>query len=346
MIELKNDELIFTFPEIHQSARLGISFQITLRIPDDGRDYPLPPGLGNFPLKHVDDYRNNLPEKWIEHGGVMLPMYQSEALWISFDSSLLYDHAARYPFAVKIATGKISAVTGESWSNGLSRNPQDYLVIPDQPWLDGYCVEKGFIRQFIAMPLGGGYTAEAQISGNEEVGGLQIEVYPMQREAFEKHWPKQPARHGYMLSAVNESSHVQYCLSAPDMGLAPGGRMRQEIYEDEFKLAEWDLNTSSRCFVHLANSEDWKAITGKNPPTTPPTARQYSEYGLPWFEYYSEKAALQGSGTLSGMKSVADMKESRGADALPENESADISTIINISRKKTPDQVREWKGRG
>lgn len=31
-----------------------------------------------------------------------------------------------------------------------------YLVAPDQPWLDGFCVQKGLIRQFVAMPLGQG----------------------------------------------------------------------------------------------------------------------------------------------------------------------------------------------
>jgi len=31
-----------------------------------------PPGLGNFPLKHVDDY--SVPQNWVKHGGVMLPM--------------------------------------------------------------------------------------------------------------------------------------------------------------------------------------------------------------------------------------------------------------------------------
>jgi hypothetical protein len=31
------------------------------------------------------------------------------------------------------------------------------VVLPEQPWLDGYCVEKGYIRQFVAMPLGEGY---------------------------------------------------------------------------------------------------------------------------------------------------------------------------------------------
>ena len=56
MIELKRDHLIFRFPEVHKDAECRISFQRTLRIPDDNRDYSLPPGLGEFPLNLVDDY--------------------------------------------------------------------------------------------------------------------------------------------------------------------------------------------------------------------------------------------------------------------------------------------------
>ena len=61
------------------------------------------------------------------------------------------------------------------------RHPQDYMVVPGQPWLDGFCVEKGLIRQFVAMPLGEGYTPEEQLTGEAEHGGLQIAVYPMKR---------------------------------------------------------------------------------------------------------------------------------------------------------------------
>jgi len=157
MIELRDNELRIRFPNVHDEARMSIHFQRTLRIPDDGKDYPLPAGLGHFPLRHVDDFASKVPERWIEHGGVMLPMYQSEALWINFSGS--------YPFAVKIAAGKIDAVTGKTWSNSLHRHPQDYVAIPEQPWLDGYCVEKGVIRQFVAMPLGSGYSAEEQLTG-------------------------------------------------------------------------------------------------------------------------------------------------------------------------------------
>lgn len=71
MIELKRDRLEFSFPEVHPKASLAISFQRTLRVPDDGRTYPLPPGLGNFPIRHVDDYSHQVPSSWIDHGGVM-----------------------------------------------------------------------------------------------------------------------------------------------------------------------------------------------------------------------------------------------------------------------------------
>ena len=67
----------------------------------------------------------------------------------------------------------MDAVTGSSWTQGLHQHPQDYLVIPEQPWLDGYCVEKGMIRQFVAMLLGADYSAEEQITGQADVGGLQ-----------------------------------------------------------------------------------------------------------------------------------------------------------------------------
>ena len=64
------------------------------------------------------------------------------------------------------------------------------MVAPRQPWLDGFCVRKGMIRQFVAMPLGAGYTAEEQITGEAEHGGVQIVVYPMKREAFERRFQK------------------------------------------------------------------------------------------------------------------------------------------------------------
>ena len=119
MLELKTHKLFFQFPEVHPDARLDIVFHRTLRIPDDGKTYPLPPSLGTFPVAHVDDHKDKVPEKWLQHGGIMLPMWQSEAMWLQFQACRVDGHAHVWPFAIKVSTGKRSAVTGKPWSKTL-----------------------------------------------------------------------------------------------------------------------------------------------------------------------------------------------------------------------------------
>jgi hypothetical protein len=46
MIELQRDSLVFRFPHLDDQARCTIGFQRTLRIPDTGKVYGLPPGFG------------------------------------------------------------------------------------------------------------------------------------------------------------------------------------------------------------------------------------------------------------------------------------------------------------
>ena len=344
MIDLHKDALMFSFPEVHLEANLTIDFQRTLRIPDDGKDYPLPPGLGRFPTRLVDDFPDGVPQDWLDHGGVLLPMYQSEAMWLDFNTARLRTHAATYPFAIKIAAGKINAVTGEAWDNKLHRDPQDYLTVPRQPWLDGFSIEKGVIRQFVAMPLGAGYTAEEQITGEAEFGGLQIIVYPMKREVFERRFPEVFAPEECSIGSSPAIRGISFLADAasPDMGLAPGGRMRQEIYEDPFDFEDWDTSASSRCFVHVANSEAWRSITGERPPTKPPTAAEYTHAGLPWFELYDEDSkALQGSLDLAGLKSVKEMGAEKGDVPLPENEAVSPDTVVPLRKRASKDQVRE-----
>ena len=317
MIELKNDQLIFRFPEVHKDAECRISFQRTLRIPDDNRDYSLPPGLGEFPLNLVDDYGDSVPGAWNTRGGVFLPMYQAEAMWLNFSGS--------YPMAVKVAAGKINAVTGEGWENELSGEPQDYVVVPDQPWLDGFSVMKGMIRQFVAMPLGEGYTAEEQLTGEAEHGGLQIVVYPIKASLYER---------------KTKDHFIAYgpppVYSPPrEMGLAPGGLMRQEIYEDEYGLEAWETSVRSRCFVHILNSVQFFDVTGAKPPSKPPTATEYTEAGLPWFDYYGgDMKALDGAQKLAGLDSVAVKKLKKGEGVLADNEPVQPKVVKRLGKGK------------
>ncbi len=323
MIELRGSRLVFRFPEVHEDAVLEVEFQRTLRIPDDNREYPLPPGLGSFPLLHVDDHAERLPPAWRRRGGVFLPMHQAEAMWIAFE--------ADYPMAVKIAAGKINALTGEPWRDELTEEPQDYLVAPEQPWLDGFCVRKGLIRQFVAMPLGEGYSAEEQLTGEAQHGGLQIAVSPMtaeEWEAIQKELVR--ARHADLSYAPLDA--------APEMGLAPGGLMRQEIYEDPHGFDAWELGVRSRCYVHILNSAQFLAATGARPPQEPPTALEYAEAGLPWFEYYGgDLEALEGAKILAGLDSVAQATFKKGVGVLPGNEPVTPTVVETLAAR----QVRE-----
>jgi hypothetical protein len=391
MLELRQNTLRFAFPEVHEDCYLDITFHRTLRIPDDDKEYPLPPSLGAFPMKHIDDYRTRVPKEWLEHGGIMLPMYQCEAMWISFKPSQGSRRPAPYPFAVKIGTGKVSAVTGEVWQKGLHK--KDYMVAPPQQWIDGYVVEKDIIRQFIAAPQGMGFTAEEQITGEAEHGGVQIEVYPMDPETYEKKFPKrEPASEPRMLgflsleskkvsrrpairrrramgsSARITSSSRGATRSMPtasegssysadpsteflgevdgfieaDMGLAPGGKMKQQILDDPHGIDVWKTVPKSRCFVHLANSLAWEAITQEKPPQSPVTAELYTKKGYPWFELYDEMPALEATKKLAGLKSVLEMGFQQGHHILHENVPTNPDHIVVIKGQKGAVREGTW----
>ena len=180
--------------------------------------------------------------------------------------------------------------------------------MPGQPWLDGFSVGKGLIRQFVAMPLGDGYTAEEQLTGEAEHGGLQIAAYPMLAARYEKWLEEQRKAYDRRVYRVG-TRPLAACESAPQMGLAPGGLMRQKIYEDPHGFDAWDRSARSRCFVHILNSLQFLQVTGVEPPAKPPTARDYSSdeaCWLPWFEHYGgDLTALDGAKKLAGLDSVA-----------------------------------------
>ena len=271
-----------------------ISFQRTLRIPDDGRAYPLPPGLGEFPLRLVRDYAHRVPAAWAKRGGVLLPMYQREAMWLSFGGQ---------PHALQVGIGKVCAVSGERWSDQLRSDPQNYVVTGTQPWLDGIASGNGTIRQFVAMPLGLGYTVEAQITGDEQHGGVQLHAYAPK--------PGRIPERDYCFDDMECCLGMAEECEAGAMGLGAGGTIEQNIYPDPYGLDTWDLAMSTRVFVHIVNSEMWRDITGEAPPPSPVSARTYSDAGLPWFKLYDEGKTIAPAGKLAGVKSIEQLDQQK-----------------------------------
>jgi len=335
------DELDEEFLSLLPEFDAKVSFQRTLRIPDDGKDYALPPGLGHFPLRHVDDFPR-VPDAWKKRGGVMMPMHVTEAMWLSFSSE--------YPMALKVGAGGICAVSGERWSATLHPRPQNYVVLPWQPWLDGFRVSEGVIRQFVAMPLGTGLTVEQQLTGEETWGGVQLQAFPMKPETYwsqtlraklERAWRSRgkPAEEYRYRGA--KFSKCAAGAAAPAMGLGAGGRMKQEITSDPHGLDSWSTTITSRCFVHLCLAPDWRRLTGTRPPHRPPTAKDYTNAGLPWFDYHHGQPAVPGETALTHVKSVNTLVGEKTGLTLPDNEPVEPGHVV-VLKPRVGGEVREF----
>jgi hypothetical protein len=283
----------------------AVTFERTLRIPDDGREYPLPPSLGHFPIRRVDDYADRVPPHWREHGGVFLPMYQREAMWLNF-------HASHWrPNALKVAVGKVNALSGEPYDQKLTTRAQDYVVTPPQPWLDGINAGAGFIKQFVAMPLGSGATVEGQITGAETNGGLQLVCFEPRPGRFPEQPP--PLRRAALDFALPACAPAAAAGAVAEMGLAAGGRMRQQLYPDPHGVDTWDPDNYGRVFVHIVNSVEWTRITAEPLPSTPVDVQSYIAAGLPWFDLYDDHLGdIAPSGALATVKSVGELPVADG----------------------------------
>ena len=128
----------------------------------------------------------------------------------------------------------------------------------------------------------------------------------------------------------SESLALQVC-DTEEMGLAPGGLMRQEIYDDGYGYDAWDTSNSSRCFVHILNSAQWQAATGKPIPGAQPTAADYTNAGLPWFEYYDDRlSALSGAEKLAQLDSVAAKAVKLGDNPLVQNDPVAPKQVVKL----------------
>ncbi|KAI4199039.1 MAG: hypothetical protein LQ350_004861 [Teloschistes chrysophthalmus] len=273
-------------------------------------------------------------------GGVFLPMYQREAMWIRFDSD--------DQFAINISGGGVNAISGE---------PLDYVVTPKQLWLDGIASTGGRVRQFVAMPMGAGYRVEAQVTGEEVTGGLQFQItlpksHPLGRlQVLVKSLGKTIILQGFsdlatiaqlkklirsQVGIPTSQQRLIFCgmqledphtiryydirqeslihltlrllgggnqrLPDSELGVAAGGLIKQCIINDTYEADTWDRHSTIRFNVQILNSAVFRQVTGMAPPSTPISAATYASQGLPFFDIYNETSDIQGD--FKDVKSV------------------------------------------
>ena len=320
------------FDEILVGRFTRISFHRTLRIPEDGRDHPLPAGLGRFPIHRVEDYAEKVPTRWLQEGGFFIPLYQKEALFLQFEGPKWH------PTIAKVCVGKINAISGQPYSETLSGQKQDYVVIPTQRWLDGICSGDGLVRQFVAMPLGQGYTVESQITDEEAFGGFQIVAFDAVSGRFPERDPDFNRQMEDSERLVLYAGSLTTRYAEVSMGIAAGGSIKQQIHKDTYGVESWDSKRKRGLTIHLVNSLAYKAITGNDPPPSPITAAAYERAKIPWYSHYDEAAPkVRPPSIFKRLLGVSEIEKRRGI-AQPDDALFRLRSELNIRKIRTPDK--------
>jgi hypothetical protein len=147
----------------------AISFQKTLKVPDNDISYPLPPSLGEFEIHTLKDKR------------YAIVMHEQEAMWINIKNK---------SDALQIFSGDTNIITRDECKNLRNGASQNYFC-SKQPWIDGWLAPDGTVRQFVAASMNSGLSVESQL-GKKESGELNFVLHP----SFAKHVKINPVVRG------------------------------------------------------------------------------------------------------------------------------------------------------
>ena len=150
MPEITHNNLIVSFPDVHDRATLRLSF----------RKADVPKETAELAARHDGGFVLKSSGRLVLHLRPR-PLAGSDWEW----------RGLRYPFAVLISVAGTNALTGDVASTGLAR-PQNYFVTPPQGGIDGY-LTGGEVHPLVSC----GDAADDQTP-------MDIVVFPMKAEAF------------------------------------------------------------------------------------------------------------------------------------------------------------------
>lgn len=276
MIEFQDHGMIFRFPHLADNAVAAVVFWRLLRSQDVGAPRekllpwapgPVPLGVGPMRIEPVDRHADMLPEPMLRRGGVLLPMWQSEALSIRFAC-----YAGSMPFAVTLEAGGVNLVSGAPARAGLHRDPQDYCAFPTLRGIDWVRTGPDTVRQPVPSPIDADLSAEDQLDRSAASGGIRISVTPPTREAFVA-WEKNP-RH-----------ELLYDDELANIGAKGRSFSVCEMEADGRPLDDYDWARTLSTWVTMLDAVAWFHVAKRLPRRLPPMELTY-EYRQPWFDHY------------------------------------------------------------
>ena len=302
---------------------IEITLYRTVRVADGQAASNLPPNLGTMRTYNVKDYKDKCPESW-EEDGVFVALHETEAMWMGFYSTK--------PVAMLIGAGGINAINGGKLGTKLETD--NYIVVPPQPWLDGWKGEDGTVCQFVSTAYKGGegLTVGEQLIGAEsKTGGIGIAVFESKEPLSAKNKPVETwgssaygstltmSMSGICASGLHLNSSAQTSMrsmarSFDEMGVGKGGKIKQKIYPDPHGLEVWKDKPVAMSVIYLVNAETAEEITGEK--VDKPVISE--AYDGKWFGLKdADEPDVPGSSKFVGLKSAFTGDTSNTAAATP-----------------------------
>lgn len=247
-------------------------------------------------------------------------------MWINFES------LNKKRFAVRPFLGGVNGISGEAAMGDMTSlirrinslaPKQDYIVLPDQKWLDGIATSPGIVKQFVATKMAPprqktsrrspanvksdisdpgaheneedqdnpvGATIEWQVTGQDTVGGVQLQLIPEfdtnnmyagpRRDVCKRGDDWSPR--SYIQPAARDVERYDVLKTPHEMGLRVGHvihmkdmtiplKDRQKVVADLLAEAPTKLTAKDvvEINIHFNKAEEWKFnVHRQNDPKT------------------------------------------------------------------------------
>lgn len=248
-------------------TKLTIRFQRTMRLPDDGQTYRLPSGLGQFPLRRVEDFPHTAPNAWKGRGDLIMPMYESDGVLFCFSSS--------YRFAARIGTGLGNIVTVPI-SSCDEHDSRRYLLLPRRDQAN-----RAIHLEIVPLKASIYYDDENAFFLPPNIPELFKKM--ILSPAIAASWENLPfIQQRYCDEEIGFQPETTYSPPPPFHETA-----RKHLLEIDSEAADRDQTQTAYCIIHICDATSWEKMTGLKLMYPPLTMDDYQSVGLPWFENYT-----------------------------------------------------------
>jgi hypothetical protein len=206
-----------------------ISFQRVPRVPDDAP----PARLRSHGV---------LPVALVSEDIAFVPVGDEEGVWLGLEGR------NDLPCAVRVLIQSATledAVTGRPPSNRLTDDPQNYVVVPLQHWLEGATVDGTCARQFV------------RIAWTPKQAAVQVFSFLAA-----------PLREGFQPASGRTRENGPPCR-LPEF-------VEQDLWPDPYGVGAWNESAVARMQVRVVSGEEYLHATGS---TAPPALDPGSAYG-------------------------------------------------------------------